>query len=104
MTDPRGARRLPADAAGDESFTFVLDGEPIPACHGETIATALLAAGRRTLRRTAKRDDPRGLYCVMGVCWECAVLLEGQTVRACITPAAPGLSVETVRGRAEPRA
>lgn len=79
-------------------FTFSLDGESVEACPGETIAGALLAAGRRTLRRTAKRGEPRGLYCVMGVCWECMVLVEGQTVRACIAPATPGLTVQSLRG------
>jgi aerobic-type carbon monoxide dehydrogenase small subunit (CoxS/CutS family) len=34
----------------------------------------------------------------MGVCWECAVRVDGQTVRACVVPAAPGLVVETLRG------
>jgi aerobic-type carbon monoxide dehydrogenase small subunit (CoxS/CutS family) len=79
-------------------FTFSLDGESVEACPGETIAGALLAAGRRSLRRTAKRDEPRGLYCVMGVCWECVVLVDGQTVRACIAPASPGLAVQSLRG------
>ena len=92
------ATRLPG---GGEEFTFFVDGQPLPACAGETVATALLAAGTRTLRRTAKRDEPRGLYCVMGVCWECAIVVDGRTVRACTTPASPGLTVET---RREPRA
>ena len=83
--------------ADTQRFTFSLDGEPVEACPGETIAGALLAAGRRTLRRTAKRDEPRGLYCVMGVCWECAVLVDGQTVRACLALASPGLGVQSLR-------
>jgi succinate dehydrogenase/fumarate reductase-like Fe-S protein len=83
---------------GEEAFTFYVDHIPVEAFPGETIATALLAAGRRGLRRTAKRDEPRGLYCVMGVCWECVVLVDGQSVRACVTLAAPGLPVDTLRG------
>ena len=78
-----------------ERFTFVVDGREVTACPGETIATALLADGRRALRRTTKLGEPRGLYCVMGVCWECAVQIDGRTVRACVTPATPGLAVET---------
>lgn len=96
MSEP--LRRL-GDAASDERFNILVDGEPIQACAGETIAAALLAAGRRTLRRTDKRGAPRGLYCVMGVCWECAVVIDGRTVRACLTSVAPGLSLETLRGR-----
>ena len=98
MSDGPRALRL-GDTGRDRHFSILVDGEPVQACAGETIAGALLAAGRRTIRRTDKRDEPRGLYCVMGVCWECAVLIGGRTVRACVTPAAPDLSVETLRGR-----
>jgi aerobic-type carbon monoxide dehydrogenase small subunit (CoxS/CutS family) len=86
------------DTAGEPRFTFFVDGDPVQALAGETIATALLAAGRRTLRHTGTRGEPRGLYCVMGVCWECAVVIDGRTVRSCMTPAAPGLAVDTRRG------
>ena len=97
MTDAiRGQRLSPGDA--EATFTFFVDGDPLEACAGETIGAAMLLAGRRTLRRTARGDEPRGLYCVMGVCWECAVRVEGRTVRACLVPAAPGLAVETLRG------
>ena len=94
MNEPR---RLP-NTASDQRLSFSVDGESVEARAGETVAAAMLAAGRRTIRRTARRDEPRGLYCVMGVCWECAVLIEGRVVRACVTPAVPGLSVETLRG------
>jgi hypothetical protein len=87
------ARRL--TGAGDEPFTFFVDGEPLVAHPGETVAVALLAAGRRALRASTRRGEPRGLYCAMGVCWECAVRVEGSSVRACVAPAAPGLRVET---------
>ena len=98
MSDGPRARRL-GESARDQRFNVLVDGEPVEARAGETIAGALLAAGRRTIRRTDKRDEPRGLYCAMGACWECAVLIDGRTVRACLTPAAPDLSVETRRGR-----
>jgi predicted molibdopterin-dependent oxidoreductase YjgC len=96
VSDP--LRRL-GDVASDQRFGVLVDGEPVQACAGETIAAALLAAGRRTVGHTMKRGEPRGLYCVMGVCWDCAVMVDGRTVRACVTPATPGLSVETLRGR-----
>jgi aerobic-type carbon monoxide dehydrogenase small subunit (CoxS/CutS family) len=86
----------PHDDDDGARVTFFVDGRPVEACPGETIATALLAAGTRTLRRTAGRGEPRGLYCVMGVCWECGMLVAGRTVRACVTPATPGLVVETL--------
>lgn len=86
--------------AGHERFVFFVDGEPLEAYPGETIGGALLAAGRRTLRRSERRHETRGLYCVMGVCWECAVLVDGRTVRACVALATPGLRVQLSRAQA----
>jgi hypothetical protein len=94
--DPPRAVRI--GESGSDRFAFLVDGQPVEACEGETIGGALLAAGRRSLGGTAKGDEPRGLYCVMGVCWECGVRVDGRTVRACLVPAAPGLRVETLRG------
>ena len=63
---------------------------------GETVAAALLASGRRALRRTALRREPRGVYCAMGVCGECAMVVNAEPgVRACVTRALPGMTVET---------
>jgi sarcosine oxidase subunit alpha len=71
------------------------NGEPVEACEGETIAAALVAAGHRTLRRTSRRADPRGLFCAMGVCFDCLVEVDGRTgVRACMTRARDGMRVE----------
>ena len=90
------ARRL--GESGDEPFSFFIDGEAVIAYPGETIGAALLAGGRRSIRRTTRRQEVRGLYCVMGVCWECAVVADGRTVRACMAPATPGLRAQTLRG------
>lgn len=80
-------------------FAFTLDGERIEAYPGETIAAALLASGARVLRRTAKRRQPRSLYCGMGICWECLVTVDGApSQRACMTEAKPGMRVETQKG------
>ena len=80
-----------------KQIQFMCDGEPILAYSGESIAAALIAAGRRTLRLT-NQGQPRGLYCGMGVCWECTVLIDGSvSARACMTPVEAGLKVETVR-------
>jgi aerobic-type carbon monoxide dehydrogenase small subunit (CoxS/CutS family) len=65
----------------------------VPACDGQTVAAALLASGRRVLRRTAT-GAPRGVFCGMGVCFDCLVTVDGQADRrACITPARPGMRV-----------
>jgi len=81
------------------AFQFTFDGQPIPAYPGESIAAALMAAGRRVLRTTARAGEGRGLYCGMGVCWECMVVVDGMpATRACMTEARPGMRVETQAG------
>ena len=88
-----------AGIARGKAFPLRVDGERVPAHAGETVAAALLAAGRRALRRTAGRGAPRGVYCAMGVCGECIMVVDGEPgVRTCVTLAAPGMTVQTQHG------
>lgn len=73
-----------------------VDGRPITTYAGETVAAVLLAEGVRAFRRTAQRGEPRGVFCGMGICYECLVTVDGApNVRACVTTVTPGMSVET---------
>jgi hypothetical protein len=93
MRASAGGYRVPGIERG-AAFEFLVDGERVVACPGETIAAALLASGRRALRHTARRREPRGVYCAMGVCGECAMVVNGEPgVRACVTPASAGMLV-----------
>ncbi|MDW5330847.1 2Fe-2S iron-sulfur cluster-binding protein [Plantactinospora sp. KLBMP9567] len=84
-------------------FTIVVDGEPVPVRTGQTLAAALLAAGRRTTRRTRFAGRPRGVFCGIGICFDCLVVCNGEPgVRACLRPAAPGDTVETGRDERRP--
>ena len=78
--------------------TFSVDGEPMTARPGQTIAAALYANGTRVLRRTRRDGKPRGLYCAMGVCFDCVVEVDGETARACMRYVAEGMRV-TLRAR-----
>ncbi len=87
-------RWLPRVERG-ERFEVQVDGRAVGAHRGETIATVLLAAGYRSFGH-ADNGAPRGLYCGMGVCFNCLVTVDGVAgVRACITPAQPGMRIET---------
>lgn len=78
-----------------QAITITVDGVPLPAYEGETIAGALLAAGRRAWRRTS-HGQPRGMFCGIGLCFDCLVTVNGTSnVRACVTPVAAGMVVET---------
>jgi predicted molibdopterin-dependent oxidoreductase YjgC len=97
---PPGApdRRIGPAPRGDR-LCFTFDGQPVTAYEGETVAAALLAAGRRAFRLTNRGAEPRGLFCGMGLCFDCLVRVDGRpNVRACQTPAAEGMRVETQRG------
>jgi D-hydroxyproline dehydrogenase subunit gamma len=71
-----------------------VDGEPLRAPAGQSIAAALLAAGRAVLG-TGPSGRPRSLYCGIGVCQECRVQADGRVVRACVTPVRAGMTVVT---------
>lgn len=77
-------------------MTLFVDGAPVPARRGQTVATALLAQGRRVLRNTRNGGRPRGLFCAMGVCFDCVMTIDGlQGTRACMTTVEDGMQVRT---------
>jgi sarcosine oxidase subunit alpha len=81
------------DRAREITFTF--DDKPVPALAGDTIASALYAAGRRTFSRSFKYHRPRGLLCCAGNCPNCLVAVDGAPgVRACTEPVREGARVE----------
>jgi hypothetical protein len=93
------ARRITEGVARGTPFRFSVDGEAVDAYPGETVATALLAAGRRTARRTARRDSPRGVFCAIGVCHDCRMIVDGEAnVRTCLVSARADMVVETQLG------
>ncbi|GAA3025004.1 (2Fe-2S)-binding protein [Actinokineospora globicatena] len=61
-----------------------IDGVPSQAAQGQTVAGALLAAGRTSWRTTRHAGKPRGVFCGIGVCFDCLVTVNGVAdVRAC---------------------
>lgn len=78
---------------GDE-VTLTIDGAPATAPAGTTVG-ALLHARGGAIRHSPRAGGPRGLYCGMGVCFECQVRIDGVVARACLTPVAEGMVVET---------
>jgi aerobic-type carbon monoxide dehydrogenase small subunit (CoxS/CutS family) len=91
-----GGRRVGDHVQRGRAVTVLVDGEPMEAYEGETLGAALLASGRRVLRHTAYAAAPRGLYCGMGVCFDCVVEVDGrQRLRACMTEVRDGMSITT---------
>ncbi|MGW0229820.1 FAD-dependent oxidoreductase [Actinopolymorpha singaporensis] len=73
---------------------LVVDGQPVAFAPGQTIAAALLAADR-TSWRTTRAGRSRGIFCGIGVCFDCLVTSNGRRVRACLEPARAGDVVTT---------
>lgn len=81
------------------NIEFTFDGEKIDAITGQSVAAALLAANQRTLRKTRFNNNERGVFCGIGVCFDCLVVIDGITSqRACLIEAKPGMKVQTQVG------
>ncbi|NHI15661.1 (2Fe-2S)-binding protein [Microbacterium excoecariae] len=82
------------DSSTRPALTF--DGSPVPFRDGQTVGGALMAAGISSWRTTRRGGAPRGLFCGIGVCYDCLVTVDGDHAqRACVTPARAGQVVES---------
>ena len=79
----------------ERPVSFSFDGKQVEAFEGDTIGSALHAAGHRVLSRSFKYHRPRGLFCCAGQCPNCLVEVDGWPgVRACTEPVREGMKVE----------
>ncbi|GHU65251.1 sarcosine oxidase subunit alpha [Clostridia bacterium] len=78
---------------------FLYNGETVEGHAGESIAAALRAMGVRIHRYTTKQHKPRGVFCAIGRCTDCVMVVNGvSNVRTCITPLEAGMTVQTQFG------
>lgn len=90
-------RRLPED--GRPVIRLSVDGQGIEARRGDSVAAALLAAGIVPSRTTPASEAPRAPYCMMGVCFDCLVEIDGTgSQQACLVRVREGMKVATQRG------
>ena len=81
---------------------ITVDGKRVTAWAGDTVAAALIAAGIVHCRTTPVTGAPRAPYCLMGVCFECLVTIDGVGSRqGCLVPVRDGMTVETQAGKRE---
>jgi predicted molibdopterin-dependent oxidoreductase YjgC len=93
-------RRLPQPESPTVSLS--VDGEPVTASSGDSVAAALLAAGILACRTTPVSGAPRAPYCMMGVCFDCLVTIDGIGSRqACLARVRDGMRIETQQGKRE---
>ena len=85
-----------------QKIDLTVDGRPVECRTGDTVAAALLAASVDHCRTTPVSGAPRAPYCLMGVCFDCLVTIDGVGSRqACLVPVREGMVVETQSGRRE---
>jgi predicted molibdopterin-dependent oxidoreductase YjgC len=95
-------KRLPDLAATNPNarlLAVTIDGKPFTARDGDTVAATLLAAGLVACRTTPVSGSARGPFCMMGVCFDCLVVIDGRAnQQGCMIPAAEGMKLELQQG------
>lgn len=82
-----------------EKIKFIFDGKEVEGYDGEPIAEALRANGLMVHRYTKKHHKPRGIFCAIGRCTDCVMVVDGvPNTRTCITPLKEGMTVQTQYG------
>lgn len=85
-----------------EEIKFTFNGEEYRGYEGDTIASALHAAGIKVLGHHYVSNRPRGFYCAIGNCSSCLMTVNGEpNVRICVEKLKEGMVVETQKGRGE---
>lgn len=74
------------------------EGEPLTCAPGASVAAALIATGKNAWRET-RSGASRGLFCGIGICFDCLVEIDGESgQRACMIPLADGMDVRRATG------
>jgi len=93
--------RLPeaAQAVSQDPVTVTINGQPVQCRNGDTVAAALFSAGFNDCRDTAVNEVPRGPFCMMGICYDCLVVIDGHpNQQGCRIPVHTGMNIERQQG------
>ncbi len=79
---------------------FTFDGRTLEGFEGEPVAVALRSNGVMVHRYTIKRNEPRGVFCAIGRCTDCIMVVDGvPNVRTCVEPLKEGMVIQTQVGK-----
>lgn len=85
---------------GAASLTLTIDGQPVSAEPGETVAAVLLRQASAASRSTPVNESPRAPYCMMGVCFDCLAIVDGvASTQTCMVTVREGMRVERQFGK-----
>jgi len=77
-------------------ISFHFNGEKFTGAAGQSVAAALIANGQRELRRTRFGEEPRSIFCGIGICFDCVVTINGvANQRACLIEISSDMKVES---------
>ena len=80
-------------------LAVLIDGEPFTARPGDTVAATLLATGFSHCRTTPVGGAARGPFCMMGVCFDCLVVIDGRpNQQGCMILVTDGMRIERQQG------
>ncbi len=83
-----------------KKIKFTFDGQEVEGYEGDTIASALHAAGYRILSRSQEKNRARGFFCAIGNCSSCLMVVNGQAnVKTCVEKLKEGMVVKTQQGK-----
>ena len=102
-TDRAQARSVPHSPR--DAVTIYIGGEPHRARATDSVAAAMLAVNVDHCRTTPVSGAPRAPYCMMGVCFDCLVTIDGVGNRqGCLVRVREGMRIELQRGKRDPSA
>ena len=91
-----------SDGDARRPVTIFVEGTAVDAREGDTVSAALLASSLDVRRATAISGAPRLPYCMMGVCFDCLVTIDGVGSRqGCLVPVVDGMQIEIQKGKRE---
>ena len=86
----------------EQTFSIRIDGNHHTVAAGITVAAAMLSVGVTRFWDTRYGNTPRGPFCMMGVCFDCLCVIDGQPNRqACMTTVREGMTIDTQSGAAD---
>ncbi|MFD5384083.1 (2Fe-2S)-binding protein [Streptomyces sp. NPDC127074] len=96
------ARSERSTCSGAPPYRLTFDGAAVTALPGQSVGAALMAAGIVAWRTTRREGRPRGLFCGIGVCFDCLITVDGRPgQRACLVPARDGMRLSAEGGDGE---
>ena len=93
--------KQPPRPAG-EVIAVEVEGQPVQVPSGASAAAAALLAGLSSTRASPVNGEPRAPYCMMGVCFECLLVIDDEpSQQGCMVIVQPGMRIRRQEGSRE---